>query len=194
MSGPKSGPGPIRFAAARGTVMGMNTTTPTGQLNVSVAIVTGASRGLGAALARGLAAQGWRLVIDARTGHELAGTAQELAALTDVVALPGDITDDNHRRELATAAEDLGGARLLVNNASILGGSPPPLLADIPMAVLLDTFAVNVFAPVALTQRVLPPPRRGPRPGGAENTPPPPPPGRRARGGRGAPPTAPAHT
>jgi NAD(P)-dependent dehydrogenase (short-subunit alcohol dehydrogenase family) len=123
---------------------------------MTTALITGASRGLGAALAFGLARAGWRLVIDARTASELRATADRLAALTTVVAIPGDVVDDDHRADLADAAKGLGGADLLVNNASTLGGSPPPALAVFPLPALLDTFEVNVLAPIALTQLVLP--------------------------------------
>jgi NAD(P)-dependent dehydrogenase (short-subunit alcohol dehydrogenase family) len=124
--------------------------------NGPVAIITGASRGLGAALARGLAEAGWQLVIDARTADVLTETARELAQRTMVVAIAGDIVDNAHRARLADAAVQLGGARLLVHNASTLGGSPLPALADFPLPALLDTFEVNVLAPIALTQLVLP--------------------------------------
>jgi NAD(P)-dependent dehydrogenase (short-subunit alcohol dehydrogenase family) len=127
-----------------------------------LAVITGASRGLGAALAGGLARDGWRLVIDARTATELEATAAALARLTTVVALPGDVVDDEHRAHLAAAADRLGGADLLVNNASTLGGSPPPALAGFPLPALLDTFEVNVLAPLALTQLLLPQLRRAP--------------------------------
>ena len=121
-----------------------------------LALITGASRGLGAALADGLARQGWRLVIDARTEAELSTTADALSRLTTVVAIAGDVVDDDHRAALAAAAKGLGGADLLVNNASTLGASPPPALADFPLPALLETFEVNVLAPIALTQLVLP--------------------------------------
>jgi NAD(P)-dependent dehydrogenase (short-subunit alcohol dehydrogenase family) len=121
-----------------------------------LALITGASRGLGAALAYGLARQGWRLVIDARDERELRATADALARLTTVVAIAGDVVDDDHRAQLAAAANDLGGADLLVNNASTLGASPPPRLADFLLPALLDTFEVNVLAPIALAQLVLP--------------------------------------
>ena len=125
-----------------------------------VAIVTGASQGLGLALARALAADGWHLVIDARTADRLAAADYELAKLTRVISLTGDVVADDHRADLAAAATDLGGADLLVNNASKLGGSPMPTLARFPLAELLDTFEVNVLAPIALTQLVLPQLRR----------------------------------
>src|SRR5205823_217964 len=92
------------------------------------ALITGASRGLGRALARALSERGWRLVIDARGVTELEAVADELRDRTDVVALPGDVSDETHRRALIDAA---GGGRfdLLVNNASLLGPSPQPTLA-----------------------------------------------------------------
>ena len=116
-----------------------------------VAVITGASRGLGAALAQRLAQQGWQLVLDARNHHAL-----DLAAPVGAIAIPGDVTDPLHRRRLAEAAADLGGATLLVNNASTLGASPMPTLAEIPVEVLDDVLFTNVVAPVALIQALLP--------------------------------------
>ena len=121
-----------------------------------VAVITGASQGLGLALARGLAERGWSLVIDARTAGRLEAAHEQLAKQTTVVALAGDVTDDAHRADLAEAASELGGASLLVNNASSLGGSPMPALADFPLEALEQTFAVNVVAPLALAQLLLP--------------------------------------
>ncbi|MFG2908827.1 SDR family NAD(P)-dependent oxidoreductase [Kitasatospora sp. NPDC048286] len=127
-----------------------------------VALVTGASRGLGLALARALAADGWQLVITARDAAELAAAAADLAVVTKVVALSGSVVDDDHRAHLAEATEDLGGASLLVNNAGTLNGAPGPgreplpRLADFPLPDLSETFEVNVLAPIALTQLVLP--------------------------------------
>jgi len=114
-----------------------------------VAIITGASRGLGFALAGALANAGWRLVVDGRglTTTPVAG---------EVVALAGDVTDPAHRADLVAAADRLGGADLLVNNAGILGPSPQPVLADYPLAVLREVYEVNVFAPLALAQLALP--------------------------------------
>jgi len=126
----------------------------------TTAVITGASRGLGLALAEGLARDGWQLVIDARTAADLEVAAGELSHLTKVTAIAGDVVDDDHRAELAAAADRLGGADLLVNNASTLGGSPPPSLATFPLPALLDTFEVNVLAPIALTQLLLPQLRR----------------------------------
>ncbi len=118
-----------------------------------VAIVTGASRGLGLALARELAAGGWRLVIDARGAAALERAAGELRELTEVRALAGDICDSWHRAALVEAAGER--IDLLVNNASILGPSPQPALADYPLSVLESVFRVNVFAPLALAQLAL---------------------------------------
>jgi NAD(P)-dependent dehydrogenase (short-subunit alcohol dehydrogenase family) len=125
-----------------------------------VAIVTGASRGLGRALAGALGNAGYHVVIDARDGGALRAAAAELCATYDLpasrlVPIPGDITDPAHRADLAAAATELGGAALLVNNAGTLGVSPLPALADYPAADLLASFEVNVVAPIALTQLVL---------------------------------------
>jgi NAD(P)-dependent dehydrogenase (short-subunit alcohol dehydrogenase family) len=119
-----------------------------------VGIVTGASRGLGLALARALAERGWRLVVDARGTVELEAARAELAVLTDVVTVRGDVADPAHRMDLVQAA----GHRidLLVNNASVLGPSPQPSLAAYPPRELKRVFAVNVLAPLGLTQLVLP--------------------------------------
>jgi NAD(P)-dependent dehydrogenase (short-subunit alcohol dehydrogenase family) len=119
-----------------------------------IAIVTGASRGLGRALAAGLAGAGWRLVIDARGATDL----QEVRAALGpgVVAVPGDVTQPEHRSELLAAADRLGGASLLINNAGILGPSPQPPLSEYPLFVLRRVLDVNVIAPLALTQLALP--------------------------------------
>ncbi|HEX3832172.1 MAG TPA: SDR family oxidoreductase [Solirubrobacteraceae bacterium] len=118
------------------------------------AIITGASRGLGLALAVELANRDYRLIIDARGGAELAAATKELSALTSVIALPGDVTDDWHRHALVDAAEDR--VDLLVNNASQLGPSPQPELARYPLAKLQSVYATNVLAPLALVQLTLP--------------------------------------
>jgi NAD(P)-dependent dehydrogenase (short-subunit alcohol dehydrogenase family) len=121
-----------------------------------VAIITGASRGLGRALAHQLADRGWTLVLDARGAEALTRTAEALSVRTTVVALPGDISDDRHRAELIEAADRFGGVDVLVNNASVLGPSPQPNLADYPLDVLRDVYEINAVAPLALTQLALP--------------------------------------
>ena len=119
-----------------------------------IAIITGASRGLGLALARALARRGWALIIDARVTAELERVARELGSITEVVAIPGDVADDWHRGALVEAAGD--GIDLLVNNASILGPSPQPALAQYPLDELERVYRVNVLAPVALAQLAVP--------------------------------------
>ena len=124
---------------------------------MSTAIITGASRGLGLALARALAGRGWRLILDARGADDLHRAAAELGEIADVRAIPGDVSDGWHREALIDAA----GAplHLLVNNASMLGPrlpGPQPLLADYPLVELERVYAVNVLAPLALIQAALP--------------------------------------
>jgi len=119
-----------------------------------LAIITGSSRGLGLAVARALAERQWALVIDARGGRELERAARELGTVTEVVAIAGDVADDWHRGALADAAGEH--VDLLVNNASMLGPSPQPPLGRYPLEVLERVYRVNVLAPVALAQLVLP--------------------------------------
>jgi len=121
-----------------------------------VTLITGASRGLGLALARALAARGHRLVIDARGAVALERARAELAELTEVVAVPGDVASDAHRRTLVVAAERLGRLDALVNNASLLGPSPRPGLVDHPLDDLERVYRVNALAPLGLVQRALP--------------------------------------
>jgi NAD(P)-dependent dehydrogenase (short-subunit alcohol dehydrogenase family) len=116
------------------------------------ALITGASRGLALALARRLAAEGWTLIIDARGAEDLEAARVELADLTHVVAIPGDVTDDEHRRSLAGAVRELGGLDALVNSASILGPSPQPVLLDYPLETLEEVYRANTLAPLALIQ------------------------------------------
>jgi NAD(P)-dependent dehydrogenase (short-subunit alcohol dehydrogenase family) len=120
------------------------------------ALVTGASRGLGRALASGLAAAGYALVIDARDERALGLAADGIRAAApgaDVTALPGDVTDPAHRAVLRAAAGEID---LLVNNAGTLGATPLPALADYPVEELRSAFEVNVIAPIALAQLFLP--------------------------------------
>jgi NAD(P)-dependent dehydrogenase (short-subunit alcohol dehydrogenase family) len=124
--------------------------------NVSpVAIVTGASRGFGRALATALLDRGWTVVADARRAADLAATAEALNT-PRLIAIAGDVTDPAHRAALIVAAIDAGPLRLLVNNASRLGPSPQPALADYLAVDLRAVYNVNVFAPLALIQAALP--------------------------------------
>ncbi len=123
---------------------------------MQTAIVTGASRGLGLALAKGLADRGWSLVIDARGGPALDDAAAELASRTTVRAVAGDIADPDHRKALVTTARELGGFAAVINNASLLGPSPQPALVAYPLDVLRQVYEVNVIAPLALVQEALP--------------------------------------
>ena len=116
-----------------------------------VGIVTGASRGLGIALARALDQRGWDLVVDARGPDAL---AEATAGLSRVTAVAGDVADPDHRRALVEAAGDR--IDLVVNNASLLGPSPMPRLADYPLGALREVYEANVLAPLALLQLALP--------------------------------------
>jgi NAD(P)-dependent dehydrogenase (short-subunit alcohol dehydrogenase family) len=124
---------------------------------MAVALITGGSRGLGLALGRALAMADhpWRLVLDAR-GQELEAAAEELSTLTEVIAIRGDVADEAHRVALMEAVSGLGGLDVLVNNASLLGPSPQPRLADYPLEVLERVYRVNVLAPLRLVQLALP--------------------------------------
>jgi NAD(P)-dependent dehydrogenase (short-subunit alcohol dehydrogenase family) len=124
----------------------------TGESLDRTAIITGASRGLGLALARRLAEDGWTLIIDARGEDALENARAQLSRQTQVIAIPGDVTDPEHREDLAEAAREAGGVDALVNNASILGPSPQPDLLAYPLDVLEEIYRTNVVAPLALIQ------------------------------------------
>jgi NAD(P)-dependent dehydrogenase (short-subunit alcohol dehydrogenase family) len=120
---------------------------------MSVAIVTGASRGLGLALSRRLSSAGWTVAVDARDGDRLRDGVDGLAG---VVRVPGDIADAGHRTELVAAARARGPIDLVVNNASLLGPSPQPPLADYPLGALRRVYEVNLLGPLGLIQAALP--------------------------------------
>ncbi|MFB6845467.1 SDR family NAD(P)-dependent oxidoreductase [Streptomyces sp. NPDC056373] len=122
-----------------------------------VAIITGASKGLGRALSEALAGRGWDLVLDARGAGTLADTAEALSAHgTRVTTLPGDVTDAVHRSELVAAARRLGGVDLLVHNASALGAEPLVRLAELPVDGLRRALEVNLVAGLGLVREALP--------------------------------------
>jgi NAD(P)-dependent dehydrogenase (short-subunit alcohol dehydrogenase family) len=123
--------------------------------HMPVALITGASLGLGRALATELARRGWSLVVDGRRGDLLDDLVGGLAPAS-VTALPGDVADPAHRAGLFEAVRRHGRLDLLVNNASDLGPSPLPHLTDYPLDRLAEVFAIDVLAPVALIQLVHP--------------------------------------
>ena len=120
------------------------------------ALITGASRGLGLALARQLAERGWGLIIDARGKKALQQVRETLSAKTKVIAIAGDVTSEAHRKKLLKAAQELGGLDALVNNASLLGPSPQPSLLEYPLDVLEEVYRANVFAPLGVIQTLQP--------------------------------------
>jgi NAD(P)-dependent dehydrogenase (short-subunit alcohol dehydrogenase family) len=132
-----------------------------------VAVITGASKGLGRALAAALAGEGWDLVLGARTAGVLKESAEHAARYgTRVVAVAGDVTDPRHRAELVAASDGLGGLDLLVSNASALGAEPLVRLDTLPVAGLRAALETNVVAALGLVQEALPLLRRSPS-GGA---------------------------
>jgi NAD(P)-dependent dehydrogenase (short-subunit alcohol dehydrogenase family) len=122
-----------------------------------VVLITGASRGLGAALAREWARRDAGLILTARNLQPLSALAKELSRETDVLAGAIDVTDDFHMREfIGNAAVTFGRIDVLVNNASVLGGSPMPRLEDLTQSAFFEVMDVNVRAPLAIAQRVIP--------------------------------------
>jgi NAD(P)-dependent dehydrogenase (short-subunit alcohol dehydrogenase family) len=120
----------------------------------NTAIITGASRGLGFALAQALAQKNWNLIINARGKDALETARAELTKHTRVTAIAGDISDENHARELIAAAREFGGLDLLVNNAGILG--PMTRLEQMPLNELERVYKINTFAPLRLIQLAAP--------------------------------------
>jgi NAD(P)-dependent dehydrogenase (short-subunit alcohol dehydrogenase family) len=120
------------------------------------ALITGASRGLGLALARGLAARGWNLILTARDPDRLRLVRDELARVTHVAAIAGDVIDPRHREALAVLARGHSGLDAVINNAGTLGPSPQPALLDYPLEALVEVFLANVLAPLAVIQELQP--------------------------------------
>ena len=122
--------------------------------NGKTALITGASRGLGLALARGLAQRGWNLIITAQDRLRLSAVRDELAAITHVAALAGDITDSLHQEQLGVLARGHAGLDAVVNNAGILGPSPQPPLLEYPLETLVQVYRTNVVAQLGVIQAV----------------------------------------
>ena len=116
------------------------------------ALITGASRGLGLALAEALAERSWALIIDARGISELETARAGLSHKAQILAIPGDVGEASHRQLLAEAAREAGGLDAVINNASFLGPSPQPSLLDYPLEVLKQVYDTNVIAPLGLLQ------------------------------------------
>ena len=118
------------------------------------ALITGGSRGLGLTLARGLATRRWNLIITARDGERLRAVRDELAQITHVAAIAGDVANPDHRKALAVLARGHAGLDAVINNASSLGTSPLPPLLEYPVDTLADVLMTNVAAQLGLIQAV----------------------------------------
>jgi NAD(P)-dependent dehydrogenase (short-subunit alcohol dehydrogenase family) len=121
---------------------------------MSVALITGASRGLGRATAQALSNRGWSLVGDARREADL---SDAIRGLPDIVAIGGDVSSPGHRAALAAAVSRFGRLDLLINNASLLGPSPLPPLRGYDLGALRRVYETNVIAPLALIQLLVEP-------------------------------------
>ena len=119
-----------------------------------IALITGASRGLGLALARHLATDGWQLIITARSAEALETARTQLNQYTPVTAIAGDVSHVAHRQAVAAVVQKMGELDVVVNNASILGPSPQPNLLDYPLGVLEHVYRINVVAPLGILQAV----------------------------------------
>ena len=125
---------------------------------MQIALITGASKGFGLALATSLVEDGWSVVIDGRDSTTVDEAVRTLSAVSGpqtVLGIAGDVADPAHRAALVEAATALGELDLLVNNASTLGPSPMPGLADYPLDEFEHVVNVNVVAPLALVQATL---------------------------------------
>ncbi len=122
-----------------------------------LAVITGASKGLGKTLAEWLSAQNYDLIITARGADLLAQTASELQ--TDNITihtLVGDVSHADHRAEILSIVQSYGQLDLLINNASTLGSLPMPSLVEYDLDALENVFSINVIAPIALVQILKP--------------------------------------
>jgi NAD(P)-dependent dehydrogenase (short-subunit alcohol dehydrogenase family) len=127
------------------------------QLQDRVVLVTGASRGLGRAIAIAFAREGARLALCARGQTDLERVAGECRRLgADVLAVAADVASaaDRERLVVRTLAR-FGRVDVLVNNASTLGPTPLPLLADTEPDAFADVVHVNLVAPFLLTRALV---------------------------------------
>jgi NAD(P)-dependent dehydrogenase (short-subunit alcohol dehydrogenase family) len=123
----------------------------------TVALITGASRGLGFEIARAFAQRGMALIITARDEGALERATLDLQKYTDVLARPGDVTDREHvERLVREGVARFGPVDVLINNASELGPSPMPDLLNLPLDAIGRILAVNVSAPLHLIELVAP--------------------------------------
>lgn len=121
------------------------------------ALITGASKGFGRALAEALAINGWQLIINARNAKTLLATQRHLEQWTTVAAISGDVRDEIHLLQFAEKLEALNWKLdLIINNASTIGVSPQPALLDYDVDTLHQIFHTNVLAPISLLQKVQP--------------------------------------
>lgn len=118
------------------------------------ALITGASRGLGLAMARRLATDGWQLIITARNAEVLEDVRRQLNQYSLVTAVAGDVSNGSHRQAVAAIAKKMGGLDAIINNAGILGPSPQPDLLNYPLDVLEQVYQINVLAPLGVLQAV----------------------------------------
>ena len=117
-----------------------------------VALVTGGSAGLGLALSRALAEQGWRVITDGRSAEKF----KEADLPEGVTVIVGDLTDAEHRERLLAEVESAGRLDLLVHNASTLGPLPMRALAEVDIADLQHVWRTNIGGPLVLTSTLLP--------------------------------------
>lgn len=128
-----------------------------GILTGQAVMITGASRGLGRALALAAAREGASLALCARGGEALEAVAEACRAKSaEVIAVLADVSDARDvERFAATALERFGGIDVLINNAADLGPTPTPQLTDAPSSALEDVLRANVLGPLRLTQAVI---------------------------------------
>jgi NAD(P)-dependent dehydrogenase (short-subunit alcohol dehydrogenase family) len=123
--------------------------------NNKIALITGASKGLGYTLAENLALKGWTLLINARNAKKLLDARNRLARITKIIAISGDVRDEIHLLQLAEALQtNQWKLDLVVNNASALGVSPMPSLLDHPIDDLHTIFHTNMIAHISLLQKI----------------------------------------